>query len=360
MPPTDLPALVSVSELNRLARQLLERELPLLWVAGEISNLVRASSGHVYFSLKDETAQIRCALFRNRAQLVPWQLANGQQVEARALVSIYEARGDYQLNVENLRRAGLGRLYEAYTRLRQKLDDEGLFAVDRKNPLPSLPRSIGVITSMQAAALRDVLTTLARRAPNVPVIIYPTPVQGEGVGEQIARTVATAARHGACDVLLLVRGGGSLEDLWAFNDEGLARAIATCPIPLIAGVGHETDTTIADQVADLRAPTPTAAAELASSGWFAAASELAGIAVTLRICGDAAIQQQTASDGRSAASPDPPGQPTGTGTGKTGPADQPHGRGPPAPFAPRPIASAGNPGWVAKQPPASRTSARSI
>ncbi len=266
--------IVSVSELNRLARQALERELPLLWVAGEVSNLTRASSGHVYFSLKDEVAQVRCVMFRSRAQVVPWQLANGQQVEARALASIYEPRGDFQLTVESMRRAGLGRLYEAFARLKATLEAEGLFAPERKRSLPSYPHTIGIVSSPQAAALQDVLASLRRRCPHVAIILYPTPVQGEGAGAQIARALTAAARDSRCDVLLLVRGGGSIEDLWAFNEEIVARAIAASPIPVVAGVGHETDTTMADFVADLRAATPTAAAEIASAHWFVARSEL--------------------------------------------------------------------------------------
>lgn len=288
---TELPQLVSVSELNRLARTVLEREIPLLWVLGEISNLTKAASGHVYFSLKDESAQARCVLFRNRTQLVPWQLANGQQVEARALVSIYEARGDYQLNIESLRRAGLGRLYEAFARLRLQLESEGMFADSRKQSIPRLPKTVGIISSLQAAALRDVLAAFARRAPHVPLIIYPTPVQGEDAGKRIAETIGVAARHGVCDVLLLVRGGGSLEDLWSFNEEGVARAIAACPLPIVAGVGHETDTTIADLVADVRATTPTAAAELASAGWFAAARELADLRAVLHATMDTRLNR---------------------------------------------------------------------
>lgn len=265
---------ISVSELNRLARQTLERAIPLLWVTGEISNLVRAASGHIYFTLKDETAQVRCVMFRSRANLVPWQIANGQQVEIQALVSIYEARGDFQLNVEALRRGGLGRLYEAFARLRAKLEGEGMFAAERKRPLPVLPRAIGVVTSLQAAALRDVMAACRRRAPHLPLIIFPAPVQGEGAAEKIAQAIAAASESTLCDVLIVARGGGSIEDLWAFNEEVVARAIVASTIPVVSGVGHETDITIADFVADHRAATPTAAAEFATTGWFAAAVEL--------------------------------------------------------------------------------------
>lgn len=265
---------LSVSELNRQARQWLERQFPLCWVSGEISNLVRAASGHVYFSLKDSQAQVRCAMFRSRAQLVPWKLENGQQVEVQALVTLYEARGEFQLNVEAMRRAGIGQLYEQFVRLREKLAAEGLFTAEKKREMPRYPRRVGIVTSPQAAALRDVIAAFARRAPHVELIVYPTLVQGADAPAAIVAALETAYARKECDLLLLVRGGGSLEDLWAFNDEAVARKLAVSPAPTIAGVGHETDTTIVDYVADLRAPTPTAAAELASAGWFAAAGEL--------------------------------------------------------------------------------------
>jgi len=270
-----LPAeILSVSALARSVRDLLEHRYPLLWVAGEISNCVRAKSGHLYFSLKDETAQVRCVMFRNRGQYLDWEPREGLRVEVRALLTLYEARGDFQLNVEAMRRAGQGALFEAFLRLRDKLDKEGLFDPEHKKPLPAFPRRIGVVTSLQAAALRDVLTTLARRNPSIPLVIYPSQVQGEGAAEQLAAAIATAARRMECDVLILCRGGGSIEDLWAFNDEGLARAIHACPIPVLTGIGHETDFTIAEFVADRRAATPTAAAELAAP---ARAELLAGL-----------------------------------------------------------------------------------
>ena len=274
---------ISVAELNRRVRASIERALPLTWIAGEVSNLTRAASGHVYFTLKDTAAQVRCVMFRSRAQIVPWRLENGQQVEASALASLYEARGDFQLNVEALRRATatLGQLYEAFLRLREKLAAEGLFDVTRKREPPPYPKRIGIVTSKQAAALRDVIAALARRAPHVELIIYPTPVQGTDAPAAIVAALDTAARRGECDVLLIVRGGGSIEDLMAFNDEAVARAIAASPVPTFCGVGHETDTTIADYVADRRAATPTAAAELASAGWFAAANEVAGLGTML-------------------------------------------------------------------------------
>ncbi|MCF8177996.1 MAG: exodeoxyribonuclease VII large subunit [Sulfuritalea sp.] len=271
-----IPAdVVSISELNRLARQSLEREFPLLWVGGEISNLTRAASGHYYFSLKDDAAQARCVMFRSRAQSIPWQLENGQQVEARTLVSLYEPRGEFQLNVEALRRAGLGKLFEAFARLKAKLEDEGLFAAERKRTLPRFPTRIGIISSPRAAALRDVLIALKRRAPHLGTILYPTLVQGESAAGNIASAIALAGQRKECDLLLIVRGGGSIEDLWAFNEEIVARAIDACPLPTISGVGHETDTTITDFVSDLRAATPTAAAELATQGWKEAAREIA-------------------------------------------------------------------------------------
>jgi len=274
--------ILTVTELNRQARLILEQRFPLLWVSGEISNLTRAASGHIYFSLKDSQAQVRCAMFRSRAQLLPWKLENGQQVEAHALVSLYEARGDFQLNVEGLRRAGIGRLYELFVRLREKLADEGLFDAERKRELPRYPRRVGIVTSPQAAALRDVIATFARRAPHVELAIYPTLVQGAEAPGAIVAALQTAYARAECDLLLIVRGGGSIEDLWAFNNEAVARTIAVAPAPTIAGIGHETDTTIADYVADRRAATPTAAAELASAGWHAIAIALAAHAETLR------------------------------------------------------------------------------
>ncbi len=258
------PPVLTVSLLNRLARERLESAFPLCWVAGEISNLTYASSGHVYFSLKDNNAQVRCVMFRNRAQMLGWRLENGQHIEARVLVTLYEARGDFQLNVETARRAGVGNLFEQFLRLKAKLESEGLFAAEHKRSLPFFPCRLGIITSPQAAALRDVLTTLARRAPHVSIVLYPTPVQGEGAQERIVSALSTASARRECDALILCRGGGSLEDLWAFNDEAVARTIRTCTIPIVTGIGHETDFTIADFAADQRAATPTAAAELAA------------------------------------------------------------------------------------------------
>jgi exodeoxyribonuclease VII large subunit len=273
--------ILSVSALNHMARQALENRFPLLWVSGEISNLRRPASGHLYFALKDESAQVDCVMFRGRAQLVPFRLQDGLRVEARALVTLYEARGGFQLNVEALRHAGIGALFEAFARLRERLEKEGLFAPERRQPLPRHPRRIGIVTSPQAAALRDILAALARRAPHLPLILYPTLVQGEGAAANIAEAIGRAAARAECDVLIVARGGGSIEDLWAFNEEAVARAIDACPIPVIAGIGHETDTTIADLAADCRAATPTAAAELASAGWFEAQAELSRLAEAL-------------------------------------------------------------------------------
>ena len=256
--------ILTVSALNSSVRDLLEHRYPLLWVRGEISNFMLARSGHCYFSLKDEQAQVRCVMFRHRGQYLDWAPRDGLTVEAQVLVTLYEPRGDFQLNVETMRRAGVGALFEAFLRLRDKLDQEGLFDPQHKRPLPAFPRHIGVVTSLDAAALRDVLTTLARRNPAIGVVIYPAPVQGEGAAEKLAAAIERAGERRECDVLIIARGGGSLEDLWAFNDEHLARVIRACPVPVVTGIGHETDFTIAEFAADQRAPTPTAAAELVS------------------------------------------------------------------------------------------------
>lgn len=259
------PPILTVSALNQAVARMFERNFPLTWVSGEISNLTRAASGHWYFTLKDDAAQVRAVMFRGRAQYADFTPKDGDKVEVRALVTLYAPRGDYQLNVEFIRKAGVGNLYEAYLQLKGKLEAEGLFDNLRKRSLPLFVRTIGIVTSLQAAALRDILSTLLRRAPHINVILYPAPVQGDGAGEKIAQAIRTAARRAECDILLLCRGGGSMEDLWSFNEEVVARAIVATPMPVIAGVGHETDFTIADFAADLRAPTPTAAAELAAT-----------------------------------------------------------------------------------------------
>lgn len=261
--PAAAAPVLTVSALNLAVARMLERNFPLSWVAGEISNFTRASSGHWYFTLKDDAAQVRAVMFKGRAQHAGFVPREGDRVEVRALVTLYAARGDFQLNVEAIRRAGIGNLYEAFIRLKEKLAAEGLFDPAGKRPLPIFARCVGIVTSPQAAALRDVLSTLQRRAPHVRVILYPAPVQGDGAAEKIRRAIELAAARAECDVLLVCRGGGSIEDLWSFNDEGVARAIAASPMPVICGVGHETDFTIADFAADLRAPTPTAAAEMA-------------------------------------------------------------------------------------------------
>jgi exodeoxyribonuclease VII large subunit len=256
--------IITVSLLNRAVAGLLARSFGLVRVRGEIANFTRAASGHWYFSLKDDRAQVRCAMFRGRNMLADFAPRDGDEVEALAQVGLYEPRGEFQLTVEALRRSGLGRLYERFVQLKSRLQAEGLFDAARKRPLPAFPRTIGVVTSLQAAALRDVLATLARRSPQAAVIVYPVPVQGEGAAGRIAQMLGEVARRREVDVVLLVRGGGSIEDLWSFNEEAVARAIRACEVPVVVGVGHESDVTIADFAADLRAPTPTAAAEMAA------------------------------------------------------------------------------------------------
>lgn len=282
----DAPKILGVTELNRRVKNMLEANLELLWVAGELSNVMRAASGHWYFSLKDEAAQVRCVMFRGRASQVSFTPENGMQVEVRALPSLYEARGEFQLGVETMRRAGLGALFEAFEKLKAKLSREGLFAADRKKTLPTFPRVIGVVTSLKAAALRDVLSTLQRRAPMIPVIIYPTSVQGAAAPAEIAKAIDAANARAEIDTLIICRGGGSIEDLWAFNDEAVARAIVRLQtdteIVVVSGVGHETDFTICDFVADQRAPTPTAAAELVSPNRVDLLDEVAGTKVELQ------------------------------------------------------------------------------
>ena len=261
---TESPAAraITVSELNRQARALLERGLGRVWVEGEISNLARPASGHVYFSLKDETAQLRCAWFRQRQRGPTIHLKNGDRMLAFGKISIYEARGDYQLIVEQVEEAGEGELRRRFEALKKALDAEGLFDEERKQPLPTLPNRIGVVTSPSGAAIRDIISVLRRRFPAIPVVVYPTAVQGETAADEIAAAIRKAEDRGECDVLIVGRGGGSLEDLWSFNEEAVARAIADCDIPIVSAVGHEVDVTIADLVADLRAPTPSGAAEL--------------------------------------------------------------------------------------------------
>ncbi|MCU0868684.1 MAG: exodeoxyribonuclease VII large subunit [Burkholderiales bacterium] len=255
---------LSVADFVAQARATIERELALLWIGGEISNFTRATSGHCYFTLKDDRAQLRCVMFRGRAALLDFAPRNGQQVEVRAQPTLYEARGEFQVQIDFMRPAGAGALHERFERLKRELADAGLFDAARKRDLPRFPQRIGIVTSLQAAALRDVLTTLRARWPAACVIVYPTPVQGEGAAERIAQAVDCASTRAEVDVLIVCRGGGSLEDLWALNEAVVAHAIARCAVPVVAGIGHETDTTIADFVADVRAPTPTAAAVAAT------------------------------------------------------------------------------------------------
>jgi exodeoxyribonuclease VII large subunit len=266
VPPDSRPDrdVFSVGRLNAEARALLEGAFPLIWVQGELSNVSRPSSGHLYFTLKDADAQIRCAMFRGNNRFLKFRPADGQQVLVRASLSLYEARGDYQLIVQGMEEAGDGALQRAFEALKQKLAAEGLFDAAHKVGLPALPRRIGVVTSPTGAAIRDILSVLARRFPAIPVLIYPVPVQGAGAGAEIAAAIRRADRRRDCDVLIVARGGGSLEDLWAFNEDAVARAIYDCGIPVVSGVGHEVDFTIADFVADRRAPTPSVAAEMVS------------------------------------------------------------------------------------------------
>ena len=255
-------AVVPVSLLVSSARLIIERYLGLAWISGEISGFTRAASGHCYFTLKDDRAQVRCILFRNKAQLQDVPLKDGLAVEVRATPTIYEARGDFQLSVDSVRLAGIGVLYEQFAKLKAKLEADGWFHPERKRALPAFPRAVGIVTSHHAAALRDVLTTLNRRLPSLRVILYPAPVQGSEAAAGIAIAIAAANAHAEVDVLIVCRGGGSIEDLWAFNELAVARAVFQSTIPIVSGVGHETDFTICDFVADARAPTPTAAAAL--------------------------------------------------------------------------------------------------
>ncbi len=255
----------SVKEINRLVRELLEQSFPSFWISGEISNFISASSGHWYFSLKDDEAQVRCTMFKNKNMAADWTPKNGEKIEAKCFIGLYEARGEYQLNVDLIRHAGAGLLSEAFNQLKERLLKEGLFETSRKKLIPQFPKSIGVISSPTGAAIEDILTTLKRRSPHIPVFIYPSLVQGKEAPVAIVKAIETANIRMECDVLILARGGGSIEDLWAFNEEIVARAIVASKIPTITGVGHETDTTIADFVSDLRAPTPTGAAELVTS-----------------------------------------------------------------------------------------------
>lgn len=254
----------SVSQLNSEVRDLIESNYPSIWVEGEISNLARPASGHIYFSLKDEAAQVRCAMFRMSNRLLKFKPENGTQVLVRARVSLYEARGDFQLIADYMEESGDGLLRKKFEALKQKLFEEGLFDAEQKKDIPGLASQIGIITSPSGAAVRDIVSVLKRRFPSIPLLIYPIPVQGDDAPPAIVKMITKANQRNECDVLILSRGGGSLEDLWAFNDEKVARAIYASKIPIVCGVGHEIDYTIADFVADVRAPTPSAAAELVS------------------------------------------------------------------------------------------------
>lgn len=254
----------SVSQLNAEVGQLLSQGFPALWVEGEISNFTRATSGHLYLSLKDAGAQVRCAMFKGRASSLKLMPKNGLKVLVRGKVGLYEPRGEYQFIIEHMEDAGVGALQRQFEELKQRLQAQGLFAPEHKQILPAFPRGIGVITSPTGAAIRDILNVLKRRCPQIPVLVYPVLVQGEGAKDQIVNAIRQADREQRCDVLILTRGGGSIEDLWSFNEEVVAHAIYACSLPIISGVGHEIDFTIADFVADVRAPTPSAAAELVS------------------------------------------------------------------------------------------------
>ncbi|MDH3615576.1 MAG: exodeoxyribonuclease VII large subunit [Gammaproteobacteria bacterium] len=285
-------AAISVSQLNRRVKTLIEQGIARLWVEGEISNLSRPASGHIYFSLKDDSAQVSAAWFRQRQRGPAVGYKNGDHVLAYGRVSIYEARGNYQLIVEQMEPAGEGVLKRRFEVLKKKLLDEGLFDEGRKQALPALPERIGVITSPSGAAVRDILSVLERRFPAIPVVIYPAAVQGDAAPAELIEALATALRRDECDVLIIGRGGGSLEDLWAFNDEQLARAIAACPLPVVSAVGHEVDFTIADFVADVRAPTPSGAAEIVVPSQHDWQRRIATLALRIGRIGERAIEDR--------------------------------------------------------------------
>ena len=273
---------LSISQLNLDAQGLLESSFPLIWLQGELSNFSRPASGHWYFSLKDTRAQINGAMFRNRNRLLDFAPQNGQQVLVRAKITLYVPRGNFQIVVEHMEPAGQGALKAQFDALKAQLQSEGLFAQDRKQALPAWPNQIGVITSPSGAAIRDILQVLQRRCPSIPVVIYPAAVQGADAPAQLRQALGLAVTRNECDVLIIGRGGGSLEDLWAFNDEGLTRAVADCPISIVSAVGHEVDTGLTDFAADVRAPTPSAAAELVSPDLSVVSQRLAGLHRRLR------------------------------------------------------------------------------
>jgi len=279
--PTDRQ-IFSVSQLNRSVRHMLETQLPMLWVEGEISNFARPGSGHWYLTLKDDQAQVRCAMFRNVNQRVRFQPSNGTQVLVRCRAGLFEGRGEYQLIIEHMEEAGFGALQRQFDQLKQKLSAEGLFDTEHKKPMPNSVSHIGVITSATGAAVRDILSVLNRRFPAIKVSIFPTAVQGAAAAPQIVEAIANANHQGLCDALIVGRGGGSLEDLWTFNEEIVARAIFASNIPIVSAVGHEVDFTIADFVADLRAPTPSAAAELLSPDGEEMFNQFTGLEILLK------------------------------------------------------------------------------
>ena len=287
------PAIFTVSRLNQTVRTLLEREIGQVWITGEISNFTQPASGHWYFTLKDDTAQVRGAMFRNSNRRVTFRPQHGQQVLVRASVTLYDPRGDYQIIVESMQPAGEGLLQQKYEQLKAALQAQGLFDQQFKKPLPSPAHCVGVITSKTGAALHDILQVLKRRDPSLPVVIYPTAVQGDDAPGQIVRAIERANARQECDVLIVGRGGGSLEDLWSFNDERVARAIFASQIPVVSAVGHETDVTIADFVADLRAPTPSAAAEIVSRNQLELLRQIQSVQQRLEMAMDFFIANRT-------------------------------------------------------------------
>lgn len=293
MPIENTPSIFTVTRLNQTVRLLLEQEMGQVWISGEISNFSQPSSGHWYFTLKDDTAQVRGAMFRNSNRRVTFRPQHGQQVLVRANITLYEPRGDYQIIVESMQPAGEGLLGQQYEQLKKRLAMEGLFEQTHKQPLPSSARQIGVITSKTGAALHDILQVLKRRDPSLPVVIYPAAVQGADAPTQIIRAIELANARKECDVLIVGRGGGSLEDLWSFNDERVARAIFASQIPIVSAVGHETDLTIADFIADLRAPTPSAAAEMVSRNQVELLRQIQSQQVRLEMAMDYYLAQRT-------------------------------------------------------------------
>ncbi|WP_044172422.1 exodeoxyribonuclease VII large subunit [Phytobacter massiliensis] len=293
MLPPQSPAIFTVSRLNQTVRTLLEREMGQVWITGEISNFTQPASGHWYFTLKDDTAQVRGAMFRNSNRRVTFRPQHGQQVLVRASVTLYDPRGDYQIIVESMQPAGEGLLQQKYEQLKAALQAQGLFDQQFKKPLPSPAHCVGVITSKTGAALHDILHVLKRRDPSLPVVIYPTAVQGDDAPGQIVRAIERANARQECDVLIVGRGGGSLEDLWSFNDERVARAIFASQIPVVSAVGHETDVTIADFVADLRAPTPSAAAEIVSRNQLELLRQIQSVQQRLEMAMDFFIANRT-------------------------------------------------------------------